>query len=334
MSTLFIDGFEQFKNAASPPLPDALERAGYTRTGSSFLTLAGRLGGTALSLSDSSVTRRLPWSGRYFSAGAAVFMYARNAILTLKLPSGATLACAWIDAVSGIPHLNGVEGGSAPAMKVWYYIELVLDRQSQTMSLLINNRAEVTNIPMPTAGLTASELLVVWGTATPAELPGMESLPDAGGITNYDDVYAHDAQRLGAMAITTRFPTANAGVTWMPVPDTKNNWEIVSNVPPVPLDENVSNEVVGETDAYVSNKALVNNNVILATGICILARKSSLLNVKLGVFIGNNAAAARRDAVLTPDLHWTTRYQAFYQVVGDTKSGIETAPFGFLIAPP
>ena len=59
-----------------------------------------------------------------------------------------------------------------------------------------------------------------------------------------------------------------------------------------------------------------------------------LFNVKLGVFIGDDAAAVRRDAVLSVDLYWTTRYQAFYQVAGDTKAGIEAAPFGFLVAPP
>ena len=59
------------------------------------------------------------------------------------------------------------------------------------------------------------------GDATPAELPGMDALPDVGGITYYDDIYAHDAP-----------PTRHAGDhdalsygecggdVVMPVPDT------------------------------------------------------------------------------------------------------------------
>lgn len=334
MSTLFIDGFEQFKNATNPETPQALQRAGYATAGAGISSLAGRLGGTSISLGDSTIARTVPWADRYFSAGCAAFMYSRNAILTLKLSTGATLACAWVNPQTGVPHLNATLGGSAPAMKVWYYFEIVIDRQSQTMSLLINNRAEVTNIAMPAAALTATSLIVTWGTKTPNRLPGMEVLPDIGGLAYVDDIYTHDADRLGAIAITTRFPTANNSVSWLPAPDAGTNWQIVSSVPPVPLDKNVSSDVIGNYDAYTSSTPLANNNAVVATGICILARKSPLLDAKLGVFIGNDVQVEQRMGVLAIDSNWLTRYQAFYPHAGDTKAGIEATTFGYQVAPP
>lgn len=348
--SLFIDGFEQFKDSVNfvgekgDPLMNAMGRANYqfrfrtdnngNRLGS-VGQVAGRTSNMALTLSDMSVCRSVTWTGRYFSSGCAISFFNRNAVMTLMVPNtNQMIACAWLNPMTGIPFLNGVMGGSAPTKKVWYYFEIVLDRQSQTMSLIINNRMEVPNVPLPVEALTVDSLVVQWGTYTAAKFEGMEDLPLIGGMTYYDDVYARDGDRFGSLAIATRFPTSQGAVTWVPAPIENANWQSVSLIPPQPLDVHVSSETMGAADHYLSNKPLVNDNMIVVTGICVMVRKSPILSARLGVFIGNDVAAVRRDGLIETTHLWRTYYQTFSQVVSDTRGGIEAAPFGILVAPP
>jgi hypothetical protein len=309
MKSMKIDGFEQFKNAANPPLQGALVRAGYGvyngPEGGSLIEVAGRTaGGTALAMTNSWLSELFYWNARYLSVGAAIFLQARNAVLTLQFPSGAFCAVVWIDATSGLPYLNGTPGGSSPYLHNWYYFEVVLDRQSQTMALWINNRLEVSGVPLPAEGLSAEIMGVLYGTISP-KFYGPQG---PGGTAYYDDIYAcysETEQRVGSIVITTCFPTSEGVCEWQVSPAGGTHWQAVSSVPPEPLDKNVSTETIGINDRFFSNKALANSNPLVGIGLCVLARKAPALDARLAVYIPGKVA------VLSVDINWKNFYWTF-----------------------
>lgn len=324
--TIFIDGFEQFKNAQ--PLIEKLTRAGYAPGFNGAVAMAnGRRANTqAFQTTDGVVRRTWPWTGRYFSTGAAIMMQNRGNLMTLTL--GSEKVVAWIDIAQGLPMLNTVAGGSMPWTKTWYYIELLVDRTLSRASLWLNGRLEVDGLAISPSAAAAEEITVSWGTQHPG-IP-MGNIPLNGGIVLYDDVYIRDGARLGPLAVTTRFPTSSGPVAWEPSPDAPNNHEAVSLIPPKELDVNVSAATPGATDYYQSTATLPNGNTIVVTGLCVLARKAPALDARLGLFIQGNGVAPRAGAI---DLEatWKTRYLTFDQQLTDTQPGIEGASFGIKV---
>ena len=336
---LFIDGFEQFKD--DPNLDKALPRAGYgyNRLGA-LMPIAGRsLGGTGLRTVGSAFSRKLPWLSNKFSAGFASFMETRGVLLTLRFTNDVSVV-VWVNPETGIPMLGGKEGGSLPWLKTWYYYEIEIDRTTGQADLVINGRAEVQSYALPPAVLTANEVTVVWGTAPVNDgPPGFPPTRNLGHTATYDDVYAHDGPRMTPLAITTRFATSTLSAGWEHSPVAGSNHGAVSLRPPKPLDVNVQAAAIGTTDVYASTMPLVNNNEIVATGVCVLARKSPELDAALGVFIGDNANAVYRDGSIELSGDWVTRYITFLpnpvpdpMLPVDTKAGLEAAPFGIQVA--
>lgn len=330
MADLFIDGFEQFKDALDPPLKGALERAGYTVNGDGVQQVAGRLAGyTAIQMSATAVKRTLPWTGQFFSAGLAFQLpTARSAVLSLV--AGDASIAAWLSDKSGAPYLNEHMGGSQPYVKTWYYVELQLDRTAGTMSMWINNRLEVADVELPAGVTSLAEIEVCWGSAVDNP-PMIEGEDVKAGQVQIDDIYGHDGERLGPIIVTTRMPTGTVIGDWVLSPDAESHHATAAMLPPKPLDVNIGADTEGQTDAFVSNVGLPTGNTIVATGMCVLARKSPALEAQLGVFIGNDLDAARRDGTLEITETWTTHYQAFHAYPLDTKLGIEAAPFGIVL---
>lgn len=333
MSTLFFDGFEQFKDAANPPLLGALSRAGYTLDGGSPVQVAGRVAGsTALQMNAGVIKRTIPWTAPTFSVGLAFQMNAaaRSAALTLEVPPGNNIMF-WLSDISGAPYLNEHAGGSQPYLKTWYYVEVVLDRATGLASLWLNNRLELQDVDVHASFSAATEVTVSWGSKSSGPPPGVEEQVKSGSIY-VEDIYAHDGDRLGPVIITTRFPTATVIGDWVLSPDATSHHGVAALRPPKPLDINLGADTLGQTDAFTSTALLPNGNAIIATGMCVLTRKSPTLEANLDLFIGDDISAEHRNAALVVDSEWRTLYQAFHTIAGDTTAGIEAAPFGLVIS--
>lgn len=327
-SNILIDGFEQFRFETD--MKKVLERSGYALDGTSFLELEGRLSGSALSMTNSTMAREVQWPGRYLSVGVAFFMEARAPLIQLMIAGEPVIA--WMDAEQGGPRLNERLGGSLPWLKTWYYAEVQLDRDALTASLWLNSRDEVVNLPITLNQATADTVTVAIGTKAPAAAPPWFNDKSRGNVF-FDDFYIHLGERLGPVAVTTRFPTAPGTTQWIKSPLAVDNLDAVTRRPTEEVDVNIASDVIGNADYYTSATVLANNEQIIATGMCVLARKSPALDAKLGVFIGDDAAAARREDDIAVTGTWESHYTGFTGQA-DTKAGIEAAPFGVEVAAP
>lgn len=322
---LHIDGFEQFKSENQMSM--ALARAGYSFVGGQFTPLAGRFpGGQAIQVWGSDISREFDWPGRYFSAGFAAYSLQRGRLLKLRLGSFALKVS--LDPITGIPMMNEIEGGSIPWTKYWYYFEVQLDRTAGTAALWINGRVEIPAVTIPADARAVTSLWVDWGSAA---LPG-ENQANFNTNVQFDDIYATDAVRLGPIAITTRFPTSSGPVEWEKSPDAPSNHAAVSKLKPDPPNMNVAAGALNMTDFYQTSTELIEETDVVATGLCVLTRKSPVFDAMLGVFIGDLGTPERRDLNLEIDGTWTTRYATFTRNIDDTPDIIEAAPFGIYVA--
>ena len=330
--TLFIDGFEQFKGEGEMQI--ALQRANYRlvpKTG--IAPQAGRsAGGIGLQITNMRLSREAPWTGEKFAFGCAAFAQGRGTMLMFEILN--TPMVVWLDGVEGSPMFQDKRGNSIPWVKHWYYLEVELNRTTMKADFYINGRAEVMGVDLPTAAASESKVIVNFGTQHPGISAAWLTVPENGAPCLYDDVYINDGGRLTPVLVSTRFATSSGPVAWDRSPEAPTNHEGVSMRPPKPLDVNVSSGAIGATDFYQSTDALPTGNAIVATGVCVLARKSLEFDAKLGVFVGDNVNLARRDASVSVSSGWATHYVAFPYNAGDTKAGLEAAPFGIQVVSP
>lgn len=191
-----------------------------------------------------------------------------------------------MDWPSGIEIL-GTLGPSVPIRNAWYYYELTIDKTAKTISLHVNDTADVT-VPLPVAGETMTSYAVTWMT-------------ENGAIAQIDDVYFLDnnstggstiTERLKPIRIPLRLPTEDVELQW-DGSATGAHWPLVGLLPPSPLSFIRSN-TSGAKDLFRSNVALPvgagsPDMPIIAVGVIALAQKSDLDNRQLGLVVGEGA---------------------------------------------
>lgn len=325
--SLHLDGFDQFALDPGPAL--ALARAGYTTAGAGPVVTPGRVGGSSLSVTNGQIRRVHPWITGSFVVGCACRYTGRGSIAWLEFPGGERLVL-WVSPDDGQPRLNADMTGSLPVLNVWYYFEVVLSRGGAA-SLYVNNRLDGTTTLTPAMN-AANEVTVCFGTLPPADYRPGVTIGD-GSAKTYDDIAIRDGARLGPIAIRTRFPNSTDSSDWTMLGGASEH-AIVSTLPPEPLDTFIAADTVDDTVQFRSNAALPNDNPIIATGIVTLVRKAPNLDARLRGYIGGEPGAAYRDAVIDVGPTWEMKYITFDTVAGDTKEGIEGAPFGLQVAAP
>lgn len=323
---IHIDGFEQFAGEQSPA--SALTRAEYQVGGQ--WALVGAKNGIGLGGRQSWISRNLVWTTDRFATGFAHTFDARGSVAWVKV--GDKVVHLWMNPDTGIPNLNENVGGALPTSNRPYYYEIEIERASGQVSLYINNRLDASyNI-----GALAAQLVEVGLGYTPPNVyrPNVVPVPVDSSTKTFDDFYMRDGARLGPIAVTTRFPGVDKHVEWFRADPTKAHAVSMSMHPPKPLDNYVASNKVGAEDAFTSPQGLANDNAIVATGVVVLARKSPTLNARLGVFIGGDDKAPRREAARTVESEWRTQYVAFERNESDTVQGMIETQFGFNVAAP
>jgi hypothetical protein len=233
----------------------------------------------------------------------------------------------WLDPNNGLPMVDGQPGGALPIMNVWYYYELVLDRAALKVKLYINNKFD-SEFPISAAVAAASLVDVGFGYRHPNTYKPAPN-PDDLSAKTVDDMYINDGPKLNPIIVTTRFPSTDQISEWFSTD--LPHASAVSRRPPEPLDHFIASDTFGDTDEFKSNTMLVTGNEIVATGVNVLARKAPSLNARLGLHLGGTPGAALRQGVVTVESEYRQQYLCFNKVVGDTKTGIESAPFGVTI---
>lgn len=326
--TIHIDGFEEFAGEQNPAT--ALQRASYTTGGQQWALVAGRISNSAaLSGSKAVLKRTSEFKSPLFSVGFSHQFNGRGSVAWLKL--GDVNLVLWLHPDTGIPHLNDYPGGALPTSNRWYYYEIEVERATGIARLYINNRHETQANELVVGAL--EEIEVALGYMPPGEYrKNVTPVPTDDSVKTFDDFYIRDGGRLGPIAVTTRFPTADKNVQWFAADPSKSHSASLSLHPPKPLDNYVASNVPGHEDRFTSAQPLANSNAVVATGIVVLARKSPQVSSKLGVFIGGQAGADLREGARTVESDWKTQYVFFDKNDADTVDGITAADFGIKVS--
>jgi hypothetical protein len=326
---IHIDGFEQFRD---DDLDAAFLRADYISEGT-WTTVSGRAGASAaISGKNAVFSREFDWGGDKFSCGCAHQFTGRGSALWINV--GDIPFYLWMNPDTGTPMLDSTPGGSIPTINRWYFFELIVNRTTATVTLQVNGKPDAT-VPMAGPALTADKITVNMGWLDPAVYrPTVTPVPVDNWVKTYDDFYARDGDPFGPVMVTTRFPTADALAEWFlaTTEDTDSHAQVLSMMPPDPLDNYVASDTPGKQDIFESNASLYNLNEILATGVVVLARKAPTLDANLGVFIGGNLGGVeRRDAEREVGADWKTQYVTFDTHGNDTPEKFEASQFGIIV---
>ena len=326
--TIHIDGFEEFAGEQNPAT--ALARADYTLAGQQWALVAGRIQNSAAISGTKAVLKRTSeFKSDKFSIGFSHQFNGRGSIAWLDL--GGFKLVMWLNPETGVPNLNEHVGGALPTSSRWYYYEIEIERATGIARMYINNRHETQANNLDVAALEEVEVCI--GYLPPAEYrQGVTPVPTDDSVKTYDDFYIRDGGRLGPIAVTTRFPTADKNVQWFAADPTKNHSASLSLHPPKPLDNYVASNQSGQEDRFTSAMPLANSNAVVATGIVVLARKSPQLGAQLGVFIGGQVGADLREDTRDVESEWRTQYVFFDKKDTDTAEGITNADFGIKVS--
>lgn len=140
---------------------------------------------------------------------------------------------------------------------------------------------------------------LVWGWTTNGsnatlKIDDLYIVDDADATSKYKD-------RIGPMEVVTRFPTANGTVQWAPTPSTKQNWQIVSQVP-ANTSEFVQSNTVGAIDTYVSSQAVTGQ--VIAVAVSTLAAKADVDDHSVALLV-EQAGVQKESAGVALNLQFT-----------------------------
>jgi hypothetical protein len=237
-----------------------------------------------------------------------------------------------MDWPAGIEIL-GTRGASVPIRNTWYYYEIVIDKQANTLSLFVNDTADI-SVPLPAAAAAMTDYVMSW-----------ES--ENGAVARVDDLYILDSDVTGGATLTNRLKPITIPVR-MPTADVDPNWDasvegphwsLVGLLPPSTASY-VRSATSGEQDLYSSNNPLPAGAgtaaaPILAVGVIALAQKSDLDARQLGLVVG---APGNQKEVIDTTLSTTMEYSfgIFETAPGDvawTADSVVNTPFGIAVRP-
>lgn len=316
MSIKHMDGFDQFNGQAD--VSAALINAGYGVEGKADI-VEGR----------ASKTKAVQFEGRFkrtFSTSANVivlaFAYcaksARSQIVSIK----DLLTLEWPGAI----QIGNVVGEAKPIVGVWYYYEIVVNKETHEIKVYINNEVDLV-ASIPDSAMFLKDYEVTWESA---ENDGAKLIDDLIFIDSTDGAYK---DRVGPIALNLRLPSADV-VSEFAVPNEDYHFANVNKVPPVD-GHYIQSNVSKAADTFVSSDG-PGNGVPIAVGMVVMARKSDIDGRQMGMLIGDAKGTSKE--VLSTDLAVTDKFHyAVFETDQDnaawTSQSVQTTPFGIRVRP-
>ena len=281
MALRFLDGFDNYQAVGGSLTGADFPNIGYSITSTApnlvLVSQGTSTASKALSINRSpsgygSVSKQINVTGATkIVVGFAMQANARESIVSFTN----LFDVEWLS--SGYPKIGSQTGPIIPILNTWYYYEFVINPSTHEVTMWLNGYEQFTstftnNVP------NTIEIVWGWKVAAPAaslKLDDLYIVDDVDATSKYKD-------RMGPMEIVTRFPTSNGSVGWSPVPSTKSNWQIVSQVPANTV-EFVQSNVVGTADLYASSTAVTGN--VLAVAVSTLAAKADVDNHAISVIV-------------------------------------------------
>lgn len=320
---IHMDGFEQFSNMPATMLKTEMTAAGYTLTDSVTIANGRNADTKAIMLG----TSNLPGSvTRKFSSGAPKtvigFAYvadtARQDILSIK--NG--LVLGWPDKI----QIGSAKGNVTPVLGVWYYYELVIDKDAASVAVYINNVLDLT-VPLPTSMANMNDFEVTW--AAPEK--SVKRLDDVFVLNNNSGGTPTD--RVGPQAILLRLPDSDVLKEWNPS-DGDDHFALVDNLPPDDK-QFIKSNTSGAQDLFKSGTA-VGSQKITAVGVIVRARKNDIDARQMGVVVGPKGSTQKENLITALDTTPKYYYSFFPLAPGGAawdNTNLQDAPFGVVVRP-
>jgi len=334
MSIKWMEGFEQFANlSGSTAVRDALQTAGYTVSSNgtdSILVSPGRVANAyALRLSQAPSNARSASFQRTFESESDLVSIGFAYMATERSPIVQIGSLPVLEWPVGC-RLNGVDGEAIPIRNIWYYYELVIDKQAEEMRLYINNRLDIT-APLPAEAQNMTTYQVKFGSSITSSTATTQFIDDLMFIDGEGDGIT---DRIGPIEITTRFPTADVTTDWEPSIEGQPLYTMVNQRPPQ-AGRYIQANVSGQEATFTSSQELPTDSQIFAIGLVARALKTDIDNRQLGLIWGEGD---NRLEFIDTSLSTENEYSyAFFEKPAPgqnwTKELVEQEPFGVKVRP-
>lgn len=324
---LYMEGFDQLRDVSSAGSPSVLSaylnNSGYTVSGAISIDEARTQDGRCLKLEASGTLRRVFTSAQSKFVLGFAYSAASKRSAIVNIPSVGTLN--W-DATTGKISIANGTGTAVLLLGLWYYFEIVVDKANQLLQVYVNNGKDI-EVALPGTAQNLSTFDCNWASVA-------EDSKKIDDIVVVDAATGKYTDRVGPIAIQSRFPTSDQDKEWTPSTGT-DHWPLVANQPPQD-DEYIQSNVSGATDTYLSNQGLPANAQIIAVGMTVLNKKSDIDARQLGMVVGKKGQAQKQ--VVDTQLSTSPKYSyaVFETAPGDvawTDELVTTVPFGVAVRP-
>lgn len=326
----FYDGYEQFRTTETPTA--TMTWAGY-RVRGDLSAGAGRLA-TSIGITtlSSAYERDWTWAGDVLTVGFACRQAARGPLFGLKVGDmtgrNTDFMLVYIDPISALVTIETGNdqkeiGYVTPLPGRWYYYEVVMNRATRVVQVYVNGKADAEyQIPEPIASAATVRMVFnpfdMMPTSWPEEYPYIED------NKTFDDMYARDGGRLGAVQISGRLPSGDRDKEWgiSSSNPAGPHYPMVGTLPPAVNDRFIYTGTNDRHDSYISNFTLPDDGAILAHGLVTLVRKATADPVSVIANIDGNTVT-----MSNIKRGWEYRY-TLMSTSGYDKAAIEAAEFG------
>lgn len=336
MTMLALDGFDHYAatTESSTNIATYLTAAGYTVANAAANTLnvvAGQESGNngmritvvAGSGTPCNVTRSITTTASKIVFGFS-FKGAGSRQRVCRINGAVDLM--W-DATTGKIYILDQISTDVIILAAYWYIEVVIDKTANTISVYANNTLELT-APLP--GGTGNTHSIMWGNnATSASAATIDIddfyIVDNGGGQNTD--------RIGPIQAVTRAPTSDVLPNdWTAVGSTGTHASIAAQLSPGAVNAPyLQANIAGKTDMFASTTVLPNSNQVFAVALVSYSRKGDLDDRQLGMLVKTTAGTTEVDVTLTTGFQFREAiYEQAPGSTGWTQALVESSNFGIV----
>lgn len=326
----FFDGYEQFRTIESPT--ETMTWAGYKVRGQ-LSAGSGRLPSSiGITTLNSAYERDWTWAGDTLTVGFACKQIARGPLFGLKVGDtggrNTNFMLVYIDPVSALVTIDtGLDrsdvGYVTPLPNRWYYYEVVMNRATRVVQVFVNGKADV-EFQIPVELTSAPTVRMVFNPYDMMPTNWPEEKPYIEDTKIFDDMYAQDGGRYGAIQISGRLPSGDRAKEWgTSAADVSGpHYLMVGVLPPDVNDRFIYTGTNDRHDSFISGGTLPDDGAILSHGVVALVRKATADPVSVIANIDGNTVTMSNISRA-----WEYRY-TLMSPNGYDKAGIEAAEFG------
>lgn len=313
----FMEPFDQF-DGQDKNLIEALGTAGY-KTEKNVSIVPGRTTGTRALQFESPITKTFATtSGSIVIGFAYCAAVARGDIVSIKDVGN----IGWPSTLT----FGDTQGVATPIIGAWYYYELVIDKVKKSLDVFINDELDF-SAALPDGVQFMSEFEVTWQ----AQAEGGAKLID--DLIMIDGSTGVITSRVGPVHLDLRLPTEDAVCEFSPSAEGAH-YQLVNKIPPAD-GAYVKSDASGAVETFRSATPLPDAEPI-ATGMCVIARKSDIDGRQLGMITGDPKGVFSE--VRQKNLSTTNTFNyAVFETAPDgkkwTKESVESTPFGIAVRP-